>query len=71
VTPADLEHGLELFGRHPELGAFDAVLAAVAISRDARALASGDRAFAVVPELRWIDPGSPALDAILEGRQPS
>jgi len=59
TTPDDLEHGLALFERHPALGAFDAVLAAVAIERDAEALISADQAFASVPQLRWIDPASP------------
>lgn len=72
VTAEDLDRGLSLFERHPELGAFDAVLAAVAIDRDAEALVSADRAFASVPGLRWIDPGTPALRRIigLQRRRP-
>ncbi len=65
TTAADLDAGLSLFERHPELGAFDAVLAAVAIARGAEGLVSADRAFASVPELAWIDPATPALGRLL------
>jgi predicted nucleic acid-binding protein len=62
----DLAGGLELFERHHELGAFDAMLAAVAVNRATDALVSADRAFAAVPGLAWVDPSSPALAALLE-----
>jgi predicted nucleic acid-binding protein len=65
TTTADLDAGLSLFERHPELGAFDAVLAAVAIARGADGLVSADRAFAGVPGLAWIDPASSAIDRLL------
>jgi predicted nucleic acid-binding protein len=65
TTAADLDAGLSLFGQHPELGAFDAVLAAVALSRGAEALVSADGAFAAIPELPWIDPATPAIDRLL------
>ena len=52
----DLIEGLRLFVAHPELGSFDAVLAAVALRRGADALVSADRAFSVVPGLRHLDP---------------
>jgi uncharacterized protein len=48
VTAADLDGGLELFDRRPELGCFDAVLAAVA-RRVGASLVSADGAFAAVP----------------------
>ena len=68
VTSADdLERGLALFERQPALGAFDAVLAAVAIEQGADALVSADRAFAGIPGLRWVDPGSAALDRLIGG----
>jgi predicted nucleic acid-binding protein len=63
--PEDLDRALELFVRHPHLGAFDAVLAAVALNRAAEALVSPDRAFGEVEGLRWVDPGGPELDALL------
>ncbi|MBM2812291.1 MAG: hypothetical protein HW416_3050 [Chloroflexi bacterium] len=65
TEPDDLDLGLTLFERHPSLGAFDAVLAAVALNRHAEALVSGDRAFGAVPQLSWIDPATPALDRLI------
>jgi hypothetical protein len=65
TTAADLDAGLSLFRQYPELGAFDAVLAAVAMLRDAEAIVSADRAFASVPNLAWIDPATPAIDGLL------
>jgi uncharacterized protein len=65
TTLADLDAGLSLFEAHPELGAFDAVLAAVAVGRGADALVSADRAFASVPNLRWVDPSTPAIDQLI------
>ena len=65
TTAADLDGGLSLFQEHHELGAFDAVLAAVALLRNAEAIVSADRAFASVPELKWIDPATPAVDRLI------
>jgi predicted nucleic acid-binding protein len=65
TSPEDLERGLDLFLNHDELGAFDAVLAGVAMRRDGEALVSADRAFAVVPGLRYVDPASTALGRLL------
>jgi uncharacterized protein len=65
TTAADLDAGLSLFELHPELGAFDAVLAAVAIAHGAEALVSADGAFAAIPGLVWIDPATPAVDSLL------
>ncbi len=59
--------GLDLFEAHAGLGAFDAVLAAVAINRSAQALVSADRSFGSVANLSWVDPGGPALDRLLGG----
>lgn len=67
VTSDDLDRGLALFEQHPTLGAFDAVLAAVALDRGAEAFVSADRAFASVPNLRWIDPATPALGSLING----
>jgi len=66
-TADDLDRGLSLFEEHSALGAFDAVLAAVALSREAQALVSADRAFASVPGLRWVDPQTPALIELIGG----
>ncbi len=62
----DLQLGLSLFERHQALGAFDAVLAAVALNRRAQALVSADQAFREIQSLIWwIDPASPSLDRLL------
>jgi predicted nucleic acid-binding protein len=47
------------------LGAFDAVLAAVALAHGADALVSADAAFAAVPGLVLIDPATTAVDRLL------
>jgi hypothetical protein len=65
TTAADLDAGLSLFEQHPELGAFDAVLAAVALAHGADALVSADAAFAAVPGLALIDPATTAVDRLL------
>lgn len=66
VTRAeDLELGLALFERHPALGAFDAVLAAVGLNQRVEALVSADRAFGEVPSLRWVDPATEDLDHLM------
>lgn len=65
ATPDDLDRGMRLFADHPGLGSFDAVLAGVAIGHGAEALVSADSGFAGIPGLRWIDPATPALDALL------
>lgn len=66
VDPGDLAAGLDLFERRDSLGAFDAVLAAVALARGADALVSADRAFATVPRLRHVDPGTPEIGALID-----
>lgn len=60
----ELDHGLELFVEYRNLDAFDTVLVAVALHHDAP-LVSADRAFARVPDLRYVDPATEALDALL------
>ena len=67
TTSDDLEEGLTLYEAQPSLGAFDAVLAAVALNRRAEALVSADRAFGNVPRLRWIDPATSDLEALIGG----
>lgn len=61
TTPDDLDRGLGLLEQYPALGAFDAVLAAVALGRRAEALVSADRAFASVPGLPLVGPATPAI----------
>jgi uncharacterized protein len=65
VESRDLDLGLRIFERSGQLGPFDAVLAAVAINRDADALVSSDRGFRGVRYLRYIDIGGPELDELL------
>ncbi len=65
ATSDDLDRGLTLFEEHSSLGAFNAVLAAVALDRGAEALVSADRAFASIPNLRWVDPATPALQRFI------
>ena len=55
VGEADLREGLRLFERNAALGAFDAVLAAVAKRAGATALVSADRSFAKVRGLAFAD----------------
>lgn len=65
----DLRAGLTLFEASDVLGAFDAVLAAGALRRDA-ALVSADRAFATVSGLRHLDPGADDFLAELARTRP-
>lgn len=65
TTPEDLDRGLGLFEQFPALGAFDAVLAAVALDRRAQGLVSADRAFASVAGLVWVDPAGPAMTRLI------
>ncbi len=64
-SPADLDDGLAIYSLQSGLGAFDAVVAAVAIARGADALVSADAGFAAVPGLRHVGIPSPELDALL------
>jgi predicted nucleic acid-binding protein len=65
VEESDLRNGLALFQRHPEMGAFDAVLAAAALSIEASALVSVDPGFADVKNLRHVIPNAPGLGTLL------
>jgi len=60
VEPADLEAGIRLFGEHERLGAFDALLAAVAIRRTDAIVVSADGGFRRIPGLTHVDPGDPS-----------
>ncbi len=65
ITADDVRAGLKLFERHESLGAFDAVLAAVALNREADALVSADDAFGSVPKLPFVALGSEELEALV------
>lgn len=59
---ADLELGLELFERHSDLGAFDAVLAATAQRVGGGVLVSADGAFDAVDGLRVLSPADDGFE---------
>jgi uncharacterized protein len=61
----DLDLGLSIFEQQTVLGAFDCVLAAVALNRKIDVLVSADRAFGTLPTLRWVDPATPNLDQLV------
>jgi predicted nucleic acid-binding protein len=65
VEDRDLDLGLRIFESSGQLAPLDAVLAAVAINRDAEALVSSDRGFRGVPQLRYVDIGGRELDKLL------
>ena len=58
VGDGELLLGLQLFEDYPRLGAFDAMLAAVAIGSGAEGLASADKGFAAVRGIRHLDPAA-------------
>lgn len=64
-TALDLADGLALFLELPDLGAFDAVLAATAVRHETTAFVSADRAFAAVPGLAHIAPGTEEFERLL------
>lgn len=65
VSAAALRTGLRLFADGDRLGAFDAVLAAVASTEVVTALVSADRAFATVPGIQHVFPDAAGIDALL------
>lgn len=65
VTAADLHAGLALYARSSRLVAFDAVLAATALRRQADAVLSADGAFAGVPGLVHIRPDDASVERLL------
>ncbi len=64
VTQEHVREGLVLFEGTPQLGAFDAVLAATATASGARALVSADTAFAAVPDLPHVTPDAAGVEAL-------
>lgn len=65
VDGDDLLRGLQLFRSTAGIGAFEAVLAAVASSRHATALVSADAAFGAVPGLPAVLPDEPSIAQLL------
>lgn len=67
VEPNDVQRGLDLFERHPDLDSRDAVFAALAINRGIDAILATDRAFDEVDGLERIDPADERAVASLVG----
>ncbi len=65
VTGDHLRHGLSIFEHSEQLGAFDAILAAAALSAGASALVSADTAFATVPTLSHVVPNEHGVTGLL------
>lgn len=70
VLGQDLERGLGLYRDSERLGAFDAVLAAAAMARQATCLVSADTAFAGVPGLVHVAPEDAEVSLLLSGGLP-
>ncbi len=62
---AHLRAGLDLWRRHPELGCFDAVLAAVSQDIGTTAIVSADRAFATIHSVEHVVPDEAGVEALL------
>ena len=65
VGRRQLEQGLRLFEASATLGAFDAVLASLALDGEAAALVSADRAFASVDGLAHVFPDTEGVASLL------
>lgn len=65
ASEQDLADGLRLYERHPDLGAFDAVLAAAAVRVGADALVSADRSFAALRSPTFVDLASPDVAGLV------
>ncbi|HYM54676.1 MAG TPA: type II toxin-antitoxin system VapC family toxin [Solirubrobacteraceae bacterium] len=70
VTGDHLRRGLSIFEHAEHLGAFDAVLAAAAMSAGAQALVSADTAFAAVPTLSHVIPDERGVTNLLSSVGP-
>lgn len=67
VEPNDVQRGIDLFEKHSELDARDAVFAALAINRGIDAILTTDQAFDEVDGLERIDPADERTVATLIG----
>jgi len=68
ATESIVEQALRLYERHERLGAFDAFLAAAALESEAEVVVSGDRAFADVEGLEWVEPSEDGIERLLSAR---
>lgn len=66
LEPSDVQRGIDLFEAHGDLGARDAVFAALALNRGIDAILATDRAFDEVDGLERIDPADhSAVDSLV------
>ena len=65
VTAEELRAGLRLYRETPEIGAFDAVLAAAAMSLNAAAVVSADRGFNAVRGLTHVVPDPESVERLV------
>ena len=65
TTSDAVDTALDLYERHEELDAFDALLAAVALRERVSALVSADRAFAKIRKLPFVELGSSRFGELL------
>ncbi len=63
---AHLQVGLELWTRHPPLGCFDAVLAAVAQAAGSGVIVSADAGFAAVEGIVHVLPDAAGIDQLIQ-----
>lgn len=68
VAESALRDGLATFAGGTRIGAFDAVLAAAALTAGAEAMVSADTAFAEVPGLNLVIPTDDAVTTLLAHR---
>lgn len=64
--PEHLEVGLQLWADNEQLGAFDSVLAAVALDTKYATVVSADRAFASVPGITHVFPDEAGIASLTE-----
>lgn len=65
LEPNDVQRGIDLFETHPDVGARDAVFAALALNRGIDAILATDRAFDGIDDLERIDPADERAVATL------
>ena len=65
TRPEDFDLGLTLFDCHPALGAFESVLAPVALNQRVEPLVSADHVFGDVLGLRCVDLVTPEFDRLI------
>jgi uncharacterized protein len=64
IEEDDLRAGLAIYQQNTRLGAFEAVLAAAALTTDARAIVSADGAFGTVRGLRHVVPDARVVEQL-------